>query len=302
MSETVRPLPKSIRKYFPPWFPQIMYNFVAEYKSLGQILRLTTGAISFLKLTPDMLKELDALDASIPKKQFPLEIIQKAEHMSTLAEKEISSDFPLIRGQTAVGLWAILEATMLDIAASWIYHDRNTLGSESISKIRIRVSDYDRMNRRDRAEYLVEQLQKDLGFNEKQGVSRFESLLSNFYKTEELPPLLRKTLFELSQVRNAIVHRAYRTDRLLIKCCPWLHLKKGERLQVTGDMLSRYFSAVGLYIEWTCYSASRHFGNDATLSFKEIATLSSALVSTRRKRSQARAAYPSDKPTEELHR
>lgn len=287
--------PKSIAAHLPTWFRELALTFVEEYESLGQILKLVTGAIKFLELSPEVFKELDAKQEADSKERFSLSALRTMEKMSTMAKKEISGDFPLIRGQIAVGLWAILEATMSNIAAGWVYHDRKVLKDETIAKIKIRLGDYEILSRRDRSEYIVEQLEKELGAFQKLGISRFESVLCQFFKTEGLPPELRKILYELSQVRNAIVHRAYKADRMLTRSCPWLKLKTGQRLKVTEPMLDKYFGAVGLYVEWTCYCVARHFGNESEPALSQIRMQARMLMKRREKKSSNKSLQLSPK-------
>lgn len=252
---------------FPRWFHEIVTGFVKDYKSLEQLLRLTTSAIGLLKLSPRILK---TVDNSAGGKNFSVDMYHGVENLSGIAREEIANRFPLIYGQAAVGLWALLEATMLNIASGWIHYNKDSLEIESIAKIKVRLGEYEKLSGMERCEYIVDQLERDIGGVSKQGVRRFESLLGLFYQTERLPEQVTKYLYELSQVRNVILHRAYVADDTLVKSCPWLKLHTGKKIKVTDEMLHRYYRAAGLYMEWTCICVIRHLGAKEEATFADI--------------------------------
>jgi hypothetical protein len=246
----------------PSWFHIIVKRFLSDYASLENLIKLTTSSIGLIKLSPRLFKEIDEkMDLKADKgARIPADVYLHAENMSTLAKEEMANGFPLIYGQAAVGLWAMLEATMLDVSAGWLYHNKELLKTDAISKLKIRLGEYEGLGGIERCEYIIEQLERDIGGAQKRGINRFESLLRLFYETGSLPPQINKYLYELNQVRNAILHRAYVADGPLVRECPWLNLRVGQKIMVTREMLSRYFGAAVLYIQWTCFWILKHRG------------------------------------------
>lgn len=259
---------------FPCWFHEIVTGFVKDYKSLEQLLKSTTSAIGLLRLSPRIFK---AIDTSEGGKNFSVDMYKSVENMSDIAKEEINNGFPFIYGQAAVGLWALLEATMFNIASGWIYHNKDTLEIDSIAKIKIRLGEYENLGGMERCEYIIDQLERDIGSTHKLGVGRFESLLGLFYQTKRLPDQIKKYLYELSQVRNVILHRAYIADDTFVNSCPWLNLHTGQKIKVTEEMLHRYYNAAGLYIQWTCLCVIRHLGAKEEDTFAAIAVSASKL-------------------------
>jgi len=49
-------------------------------------------------------------------------------------------------------------------------------------------------------------------------------------------------------VRNVIVHRGSVADRRLILACPWLNLKAGDKVEITHEILGKYFKALNDYL------------------------------------------------------
>lgn len=258
---------------FPKWFVDVVKGFQKDTESLEQLLDMTTSAIRFVKLSPHILQTVENYyRKTADEKHFDDEMYKFAENMSRLAKEEVDNGFARIYNQVAVGLWATLEATMVNVAAGWIYNNKKSKEIESIAKLKIRMCEYEGLTEMGRCEYIVEQLERDIGGAQKLGVSRFETLLGNFYKTESVPAQIKKYLYELSQVRNVILHRAGIADESIIKACPWLGLRNGQKIVVTKKMMHRYFNSAMLYMEWTLLCVLRNLGvNDPEYTFRGIA-------------------------------
>lgn len=76
----------------------------------------------------------------------------------------------------------------------------------------------------------------------------FEGLLRLIDLTGPVEDETKRTLYELGQVRNVIVHRASIADRKLVKACPWLNLSPGTKVVVTSTAFARYVNAVQDYL------------------------------------------------------
>jgi hypothetical protein len=57
-----------------------------------------------------------------------------------------------------------------------------------------------------------------------------------------------KDLFEMSNVRNVLVHRSGIADRRFHERCPWRPETKGIRLTVSHTDYQRYLAAIHLYL------------------------------------------------------
>lgn len=100
----------------------------------------------------------------------------------------------------------------------------------------------------ERAEYLVELLIQELRAKLKPGAGKFETILEALGMGGPITDASRRFLFELSQVRNAIVHRNGRADAKLTQNCPWLNLKVGDDIDISPQQFHWYVAAVHCYM------------------------------------------------------
>ncbi|MCI0615105.1 hypothetical protein L0244_19105 [bacterium] len=100
----------------------------------------------------------------------------------------------------------------------------------------------------ERNEYILDLLHKELGTKLKVGVGRFESLLHAIGLGGGVHDLVRDSLFELAQVRNALIHRGGFADRKLIENCPWLNLNIGDPIRLTMEQFQRYSLSATWYM------------------------------------------------------
>ena len=71
---------------------------------------------------------------------------------------------------------------------------------------------------------------------------------------------VKRTLFEMNQVRNVLVHKRGIADRRLVEACPWLNLSLGDSVKVDHKMFQRYDEAVQKYVLTIMDRVSERFG------------------------------------------
>jgi len=145
-------------------------------------------------------------------------------------------------------------------AASWLQNRPAAWQSEPIKRLRVRLGEYEALDHVDRCLWVADLLDQEAGGPLRAGANRFETLLQPFGLDGQIADDCRKTLFELSQVRNTIVHRRCRADRKLVDGCPWLDLVVGDRVKISHDMWERYGGAVGEYVLELIHRVRATFG------------------------------------------
>ena len=96
---------------------------------------------------------------------------------------------------------------------------------------------------------VIEEANRSLGTVRGLGVDSFESLLEHFLLSGAVLAEIKKTIWEISNIRNVIVHRNSVADRRLIKHCAWLNMQVGDKVVITHEQLERYGDALCSYAE-----------------------------------------------------
>jgi hypothetical protein len=251
----------------PDWAGPPFRRFLEDQRQVLIFYQLAIEGISIIyyrfQRVEELAEELKKLNkkSGIESAHEPDEI-KEHEEMKKRAEyarREAEQGFPVLNEQATVNLWSALETLVKDLVACWIENVPTARQSEAVRKVRIRLADYEAMSAEERSFYLIDELERDLGAPLRQGVNRFEVLLTLFGLSGELEDDLRRELFELSHVRNVIVHRRGIADRKLVDACPWLALKTGDRVTVTSDAHHRYFDAVHEYGTVLVNRVNRYF-------------------------------------------
>ena len=174
--------------------------------------------------------------------------LANARKEAEMAEAEVQAGFPLLHAQATVGLWTLLEGTVREFAVGFIKNSPNAMLIPEIAKLKVNLGEYESLDADDRCHHIADLLDRELGAPLKGGVSRLQALLKPFSVFGKVEEDQRKLLYELHQVRNALVHRSGVTDRKLQQECPWLDLKLGDQIVINHEKFNAYSLAVANYV------------------------------------------------------
>lgn len=241
MSETERPV-------LPDWTRAPFHEFLEHHKNLTRVLHLAIAGIQMMRQRHEILvaidKAMERFDGSGPES----EELQVAAAQRELAQSEIDNDFPLLHEQATVAMWGSLEALIRGFLASWLQNNPEAWRAEGLKKLKVRLGEYETLDPSVRCLWVVDLLDNEISGPLRTGVTRFECLLHQFGLDGSVDETQSRSLFELSQVRNAIVHNRGRADRRLIESCPWLDLKLGDKVRVSHQMWTGHSAAVAQYV------------------------------------------------------
>ena len=216
-----------------------------------RLLYLCIQGLSHVSRMPALAKALaDLDDASAdaplgPEKQRDLDEIDAC---ARFAQEEIDKKFPVLHAHTSIALWAALEALVEDLAMAWLLNEPDVLSHDQFARLRVTLAEYERLDKQDRMSFLVKELARSTNADFKLGIGRFEVLLEPLGLAGAIDDDVKRMLFELSQVRNVLVHRAGIVDRRFKEACPWIHVEIGSKLRIDHESYVRYYSAVYDYI------------------------------------------------------
>ena len=174
--------------------------------------------------------------------------VKKAHELARLAVQEVESDFPLLHAHTVVAMWSTLETLIPNFAAAWLVEFPETLERSEFERVQVPVALLREQDDHLRMAAVISDLTERTASSLKPGVGQFQEVLKALGLGFGISDELRRDLFELSQVRNLIVHRLSVVDQKFARECPWLGLKIGDRLKITSEMYLRYHKAIMTYL------------------------------------------------------
>ena len=226
------------------WLSSHFEEALNAHENLVKMTHLSERAISLTQAMPNVVK---ALQKAMPDGQTRYDNrLQEAEETASLAKAEIEKSFPILRGQYVIAMWSWLEYFVKGTLALWLLHNKRAMSVSAIQKLKI-TGEALTLSKREQSHLLVELLEQSQGGAFKQGVNRFENLLEPFGLAGTLPDKLSPILFEMQQVRNVLAHQNGIADRRLVTSCPHLKIKAGQRVAISGAMISRYTRATSAY-------------------------------------------------------
>ena len=237
----------------PQWAKEPLNRAVDQLEQIQQVLHLSTRGMTMLRATPRVVEVL------VKQGQSERESLEAARYEAELAGREVENDFPVVHGQALIALVAMFEAFVKDFAAAWMRNRQEVLVHEDIAKLRFKLGDYLPLADDERLEYIAERLDENLPPSLR-GVSRVEAFLSPLGLSGEVADETRKTIFELHNVRNVLVHRKGEADRRFVDACPWMGYEIGDDIRVTHTDFERYITAQHDYLEEIIHRVREVFG------------------------------------------
>jgi hypothetical protein len=244
----------------PSWAMEPFKVLLNQTERLHHLLRLSTKGIAMIQGVPRMVEVLNKIEDK-PDEDAKQKLAQAKEE-AELATREVREGFPLLNAQAAIALWSSLEATVRLFVGRWLRHEKTAMQVDIVQKLRVRLGDYERLDEENRCFFIVDRIETEVSAPLTNGVGRFEALLSPFGLGGSMDEDVKRTLFELSQVRNVLVHRYGVADKRLAEACPWLGVKAGDPVKLDHTHIRRYFEAVTQYALELIIRVGEHFGVD----------------------------------------
>jgi hypothetical protein len=249
----------------PRWACKPMWVCFDRLENEVNFLHLTMRGLAQLRLLPKVLgilQEVKALpEADGAAKEGRRRIsLDDAEKDATWVTCELEQGFPLLHAHSVVGVWSALEVLCEDFAVAWLTNVPEAWSCPEVAKLRLPISLYNSLSPDERPRFVIKELARTLNADLRKGVGKLKSLLAVFGLAPAVGPNLQKSIHELYQVRNVIVHCGSRADQKFIDECPWFGLAAGELVTIDHQVYGWY------------YRAARRFGervlNQAFLGLK----------------------------------
>jgi len=190
------------------------------------------------------------------------ELEQGRTHAATVqrfADDQKSKGFPYLYNLLAIRIWTILENLVDESAASRVRDPQIMLTLRGLEGLSVPLLQFVSAGEDARTEFIVDAIKQATKSRLKIGVGRFESLLEAVGLGGAVPDSIKRTVLELSEIRNVLVHRDGVCDRRIGARCPWLNLKSGQQVAVSEEQ----FRLFRLLLGWYSFEIHRRAGNVA---------------------------------------
>lgn len=222
-------------------------GYIQDVLMLVSLTRRGTMSLSKSYPLVAAVTDLAKVNGEIDEAQAQREL-QFAAQERDIAQSEISKDFPLLHAHAVVSIYVALEVFTRDLVTAWILNKPEVLKTKTFGLIKINVAEYENFTKFERVEFVVNELEKALRVDFRPGVARTEAVLEALGVSGPVEPSIRDAIFEMSQVRNLIVHCASVADKRFVTNCPRFGIKVGDYLAVSSNKLREYATATLQYL------------------------------------------------------
>lgn len=229
----------------------VFQRFLEFLEHSERTAALVVRGVRGIEKLPPLAKALHSLDSKAvlrddEKRTLDLRLTQ-AEEAARFAREEIANDFPFLRSALAILLWGALEAAVDDVVVEWLRVDPRSMMARGLSGIRVPLAKFQAGTDEERIRLLLAEVIRRKRAEFKPGIGRFEAILQVAGLSGEFDAARKRDLLELSKVRNLLVHRAGVVDRRFLDDCPWIDVRLGSTLRVSGDRSHAYATAASEY-------------------------------------------------------
>ncbi len=172
---------------------------------------------------------------------------ERAAEVEVFAKQQKEDGFYYLFSLAVVRLWGILEAMVDDLVIDFLRRPDECKDKDLIYSLKGPLLEFATAPPERQADFLTERLKDAVKAGLQPGVGRFEAMLDPIGLGGGIGSDVRRVLFELNQVRNAIVHKAGIADRRFIENCPWLNLNLDKPIKVNAEDFHLYTTSAYYY-------------------------------------------------------
>lgn len=217
-----------------------------DIQKMHDIIEVAQRGLRVTQAVPTAVKVLAKVQGEEESEKHK-KSLKDVQRIASIAKEEIDSGFPFLYSQSAILLYSYLEAAIKRFIITY-FKNNDIEKIKEVANIKINFSEFINLDENEKYDYLFIQYEKLLTIGIQYGITRFENLLNPIAFSGKVNADVSKSIFELSQIRNNILHRAGVVDKQFISNCSWLKYSIGEKVKVTNESYELYYSAVCKYV------------------------------------------------------
>jgi hypothetical protein len=187
------------------------------------------------------------------------EHVDKAKKLENFARSQATSGFPYLFSLAIIRCWSIIEVAVDDLVLALLARPDHIPPDGILSEIKGPLLPFLNASLDERAELMAIALKQKLATALKPGAARFEELLGPFGLAGTIDDSVKRLLFELSAVRNVLVHKNGVADKRFVEACPWINCKQGVKISPSYSHFHMYLFASGWYVNEVSLRTRRKF-------------------------------------------
>ena len=241
---------------------------VDNVEQLHNIINVAMRGMSITQAIPKAVSVLAKYEGTGNTEKHKKKL-EETERIAGIAKKEIDAGFPFLYTQSAIMLYSYLEGAIKRLIITFLKNN-NISKIKEVANIKIIFSEFIGLDEGEKYDYIFSQYEKSITMGIQYGINRFESLLSPIGLNGKVNPSLSKNIFELSQLRNNILHRGGTVDKYLKSNCPWLKYELGETIRITNEQYEKYYSSITRYAMVLIIRMGDKTGREDLEEFREV--------------------------------
>lgn len=230
-------------------------QFSDEFNEMDSFMYCTLEGIGYSTVANEVIKTIRELEQSRKSSSHPYLVDDfyknrkdHYERLKNFATREIEKGHPYLFSLVCVKSCSILEAAVDSIVVDLFKSFKHEEQSQKLLEMKGPLLPFLNASDDERAAFLRETLMRNIGADLKVGIGRFEAPLSELGLGGFVTSNVRRTLLELTEMRNAIVHRSGKVDNRLLKRCAWLSIKVDDSIFLGLVDYYRYTLAAQWYL------------------------------------------------------
>jgi hypothetical protein len=214
--------------------------------NIDKLVNLTVVGVSAMLVNlPSHLNWPDNAFVVLPP---GMERPEYSDVMVTGARAQASSGFPLLYEQAVTSLWDSLDSGAIDFLTAWLSNAPDRFQNRDLLRVQVSLAEYFEYGQTDMLAIAASRMMQDRRLAHMSGIERFEAIVEAVGIRGLIDADTRRTLIELQQVRNVLVHRSGIADDRFTRVCPWMDVTPGQRLSVGENEYGMYAASVSSFV------------------------------------------------------
>lgn len=234
---------------------ELINSLTYFFDQLNEAHSLSSAMASGINFMMQLTDETDGLKpADVEGGKEALDSIKNSLHKSTIAcKKQTDEGMPFLHNQLTISLYSILEGSIKQLIILFFTKKEDLYEIDELRKINVGFIQYHSMDETEKYEYLFSEYEKKIASGTNYGLERFEKLLKpiGLKGKGDISSAINICILELAQIRNSLLHRGGKVDRMFLEKCPWLKkdgFKIGQTIKIDSEKYHFYSKGAEVYI------------------------------------------------------